>query len=525
MAHNMAANSYLAFLVEEDSGRQSQVRSYRSYYEGDPPTELTDRQAQFLNVDHDKQFGANVCAPIVDALKERLQVTGFAAHAAAGEEDKGGEALADVLDTWWQQNRMDGVQEFVHQASLRDAVSFVIIGHDPEEDRPTFHHDFAFDGTNGVKAHLRPGTYNELAFASKRWLVHESSKRGSKRRLNLYFPNRIEKWVTATPGSAQFSEVGWKPFEAEGLELVELVDADGRPYIASVAWWTDTGKPEGKPLGVPVIPFRNRDDGTGKGLSEIDNAIPLQDAINKNLLDQIAAADMTGWQMYWTTGKQPVGGYKLYPGAMLPVTAQDDSSTDKAQIGVLPAGDLSQLIAQGNNLIALLSGISGTPQSRFTPAAIRPSGETQKQEETPLLAKVKGLQKSFGNSWEDMQKMGLKVQAAFGKKAVPDVEGLLISTQWADVEVRNEKEHVEAIAMKVEKLSVPVNQGWKELGYSADERKVFMKEFLRTQSDAVLTAARQNGREPERNEDESERTSTASDADGEAPRNSGGRTN
>lgn len=530
---NPVVSTYLDWLALEDTNAQQQVRTYRSYYEGDHPTLLTDRQAAYLNVDRNKNFGANCTAVIVDAVRERLDVTGFDVRPIVQEkpkpmepvppaepftaegdkpEDKAEEKkpdgdkppvdpltpgvsppadaplppapkapeeiLAELCDTWWQKNRMDASQDWLYQAALRDRESFIIVGYDAEEERPSLSYDFAYDGTAGVKAHNVPGTYNKLAFASKRWVVDGGAGAGKMRRLNLYFPNRIEKWVNKANPDGKYSEAFWQPLYPDPddptVKLVTVKDGE-KTYQAAVAWWTDNGEESGKPLGVPVIPFRNRDDGTGRGLSEIDNAIPFQDGINKFFLDLMAAGDMTGFGMYWTNGQGPDGGFKVYPGAMLPVTPFDNDS-GSAQIGALPAGDLSQLIAGLNAIVGLMAGVTGTPQSRFTPSVVRPSADTQKQEESPLVSKVKGLQKVWGNSWEDVMQMALKVERTFGSSSVPDTEGLTISTQWKDAEIRNEAEHINTIATKVEKLKVPVEQGWQEAGYSADQIRDFKAE-------------------------------------------------
>lgn len=482
---NPADSSYLAWLEAEDTNRQIQVQNYRSYYEGDPPTEMTDRQAAFLNLDRDKSFGANVCGLIVDAPVERLQVTGFKVT-GKDEGDARIDVLAELLDTWWQQNRLDAIQDHVHRAALRDAESFVIVGYDNDKQRPQIKHDYAYDGTNGVKVHYKPGTYDEVMMASKRWPIEGG------RRLNLYFDNRIEKWVSAKKADDKFSELGWRPLPVDaedGLETAVLTDGKGQKYAATVAWWTADAREGGEPLGVPVIPFINRDDGTGRGLSELDNALPIQDGINKFYLDMLGSADMTGFGMFWHSGTIP-DNVKIYPGAAIGVVASDENNPPHFER--IPPGELSPLIEGMSFQVALLAGISGTPQSRFVPSVVRPAEGTKKQEESALIAKVVNLHKGWGNAWEDVMRMGLKLQRAFGQggEAVPDDSGLLISTQWKDPEVRNEKEHVEAIAVKVEKLGIPQEQAWKEAGYSADEIREFKKIRMREQAEARLAEAR-----------------------------------
>lgn len=490
---NIAQNTYLNWIAQEEVNRQVQVRTYRSYYEGDPPSLMTDRQAEYLNLRRDKNVGVNVCAVIVDALSERLEVTGFtvtrkkqkANDTTTEEADDPAKQLGELLDGWWQDNRMDGVQGWVHTAAARDAEAFVVVEYDKDEERPCMCHDYAYDGTSGVKVHMKPGTYNKVAFASKRW--GETNSMGeSINRLNLYFPNRIEKWVSK--GQGDHKEAFWQPLEADDLQSVTLKDDAGRPYTASVAWWTDDGTAAGKALGVPVVPFVNKDDGTGRGISELDNALPIQDAINKTFLDLMAAADMTGWQMYWNTGKQPAGGWKVYPGAMFNLVPYADTQTPS--MGVVSAGDLSQLINLWQSLIAILSGITGTPQSRFSPAAIQPSEGTQQQEEGALIAKVKDRQKTWGNAWEDAIMMAYKVAAAFGGEALPPIEGLTISTAWADAIPRNETNHLTALGIKADKLAVPLEQLWSEAGYDAAKIREFKAYKARAQAASRLAEAK-----------------------------------
>jgi len=483
---NIAQSTYLEWLAAEETNRQEQVQTYRAYYEGNPPTLLTDRMAAFLNLTRDKNFGANVTAIVVDTLAERLNVTGFSVQAHDEAQAKDAEAMAAQLDKWWQQNRMDGVQGWVHTAALRDAEAFVIVSYNKDEGRPELSYDFAYDGTSGVKLHCVPGTYNKTAFASKRWIVNNKGGQ-STHRLNLYFPNRIEKWVNTSATNSPHAEAYWAPLQEEGLVTAELKDDEGNPYTASVAWWTEDGTETGKPLGVPVISFRNRDDGTGRGLSEIDVAIPLQDAINKCFIDLMGCADMTGFQMYWHTGEAPSGGWKVFPGALFRLLPDGDTPPS---MGVLPAGDLGQLIQLWQSLIAALSGISGTPQSRFNPAAVQPAEGTQKQEEAALVAKAVRLQNAWGNAWEDVMLMAMRAEATFGKAVAQPGAEFTVSTVWDDAEVRNELNHLQALQVKSEALGVPVEQLWAEAGYSANEVRKFKAIRMRQQAAFQLAGAK-----------------------------------
>jgi hypothetical protein len=470
MPHNLAINSFLEHLKNEDESRQQQIRTYRAYYDGDPPTLMTDRQASYLNTEREKNFGVNVCSVIVDVMVERLDVSGFSVQDevdADTEDEDGGESDTERIEKkfaeWFNLNRMDSSQNWVFQAALREAESFVIVSWDEKHERPKLSHDYAYDGTSGVKVHTKPGTHREIWLASKRWQVDESTAR-----LNLYYDNRIEKYINKS-GDSKFKEAHWLPYvEEDGATELVVIEENGSTHTAAVSWWTDDGTADGEPLGVPVIPFINRDNGTGRGLSEIDNAIPIQDGINKVVLDLLGAADYTGYQLYWTNGQLPTN-VEVYPGAIIPVNSSEDENAGNPQVGVLPAGDMSGMITLVNQMVSLLAGITGTPQSRFTPAAIRPSAGTQRQEESALLAKVNNLHKNWGQSWEDVMRMSARVDSAFGDNSIGDIDDMIINTVWGDVDVRNEKEFMETLAIKREKLDIPKKQLWREAGYDAAE--------------------------------------------------------
>ena len=62
-------------------------------------------------------------------------------------------------------------------------------------------------------------------------------------------------------------------------------------------------------------------------------------------------------------------------------------------------------------------------------------------------------------------------------------EGQSIETRWADPETRNERELLETIAIKRDKLKIPLEQAWREAGYS-EERIGEMQAMLGTEREA-----------------------------------------
>jgi len=429
--------SFLDWLAAEDTTRQRRYRTYREYYDGDHDTQLSKRQRRYLQIKMGEEFNANYCQIVVDALAERLEVTGFEA---------GGQS--QIIWDWWKQARMDGVQGIVHLAAVRDGDAYVMVEWDNEEERLRFSYELGYDGTEGVKIHYDPERRRVPLFASKRWRVEQGPDAGKVRRLNLYHPNRIEKYVSRED---EF-EGNWQRYE-EGDE--------GWPL-----WWTRDGAEGGEPLGVPVVHFRNKDEGYNYGQSELRNVVPLQNALNKSIIDLLAAADTTAFRIYWMIGDDP-SSLELSAGTWV-YTKRPPGGDNGAAVGFFPGEDLDPMIRLVDSFELRIAKVTRTPISYFQISRQRAAEGTLKQEEAGLVAKAKDRHVSFGNAWEDAIQVARRIWNTFGEGPELDEEQT-VETLWADAETRNEKEHLEALAVKREKLGVPQEQIWLEAGYGPEQ--------------------------------------------------------
>jgi hypothetical protein len=444
--------AYSAWTAGEEKDRQSNVVLARRYYDGDHAVPLTDRQKEFLGFQKagGERFALNFCHTVVSALSERLLVSGFSSS-------------DDALAAWawqaWQQSRMDGVQMRVHDRTVQDGEHFVIVDWDATQRRAVFvphprYTDPTLGGTGfGCKAHYPDGDPDRaMARASKRWTDRgeREGKTETRQRMTLYYPERVEKYVLATG----MGEAGWIPFAEE----------DGGRWPLP---WLDS---QGRSLGIPVIHFRNNADLR----TELWDAIPIQDAINKTLIDILATADSTGFRMLvalgfipTTDGKPPEedgSNYlQVHPGCWIATTRL----RTEAQVEALEAADLGPMLELLLELIMDLARVTDTPISRFQATRQIAAEGTLKQQEGPLLAKVRSRQTGFGNSWEDALYMARRLANTFGGEGLNEQE--LLETQWEQAETRDEKAYLEALAIKREKLGVPLEMIWREAGYSQEQ--------------------------------------------------------
>lgn len=446
MATDLAELAFASWQTEEERTRQKNVVLVREYYDGDQHVPLTKRMKETLGFVKGGRFAINYCATVVNAVWERLIVA-----ALASKDD----AFSEAAWTWWQANRMDEKQDGVHRGAVRDGEYFVIVDLD-EEQQPRFtpHLRYA-DPLNGgsgfgCKAHY-PSDLPSLPmeYASKRWTetVAEDGKRQTRQRLTLYYPDRIEKYRQA----ARSGESGW----------VEHKEDEADKGIWPLPW----KDAQGKPLGIPVIHWRNPDE-----KSEIWDAIPPQDGINKTAIDILAAADAAGFPIRvaqgfsaTTDGKPPDSDgdnyLKLTPGCIIEIPKD-------ASLEMIEAADLTPLVAALDSWITKLAQITGTPANRFQITRQIAAEGTLKQQEAVLLSKARVRQVRFGNSWEDMLYMARRLANTVGAGLDEDA---LLEVEWTPAATRDEKEHIETLGMKRDKLSVPLEMLWAEAGYSQED--------------------------------------------------------
>src|ERR1700752_1891197 len=105
-------NGSSTMLDPEERKAQNLILLARQYYDGDQPVFMTDRQEAWLKQHgSDVQFTVNHCPTVVDAVVERLQVTGFTMV-----DDE----LAKTNWEWWKAMRMDNTQNETHKWAVRD---------------------------------------------------------------------------------------------------------------------------------------------------------------------------------------------------------------------------------------------------------------------------------------------------------------------------------------------------------------------------------------------------------------------
>lgn len=448
----------IAFLTASSAALdeyEALITQARQYDAGEQFVALTDRLRQFLggdtaSTDEDwKRLHLNICRIILSAVVDRLGVTGFDSDEVPQEQpslDERGQPttkLVKPVASWawrtWQLNRMDAKQRRVHEATLRDSEAFVIVDWDNTTGRARFTpHDRFVEGDEGCIAFYRNDDPDQdLMFVLKRWtevMPTFEGGRNTRQRLTVYLPGEIRKYA-GFPGA-------WK----------EVVDADTEPW--PIPWIHK----DGSPLGIPVAHFRS-----SAGM-EAREAWPIQNLINKELVDLATESDMAAFRILAAFGWKPVDS----TGEPLPITPGTWVGTmdPNGKVQEISGADLSQFLNVIESLMFWAAIVTDTPTSRFVTTKQVASDETQKEQNGGLNIKTRNRQGEMGNSWEDALSIARRLHNTFGTGGLD--ESVQLFTQWQPLEARDTKKELEEAALR-KALGMPIRLVAKGLDLTEEE--------------------------------------------------------
>lgn len=469
-----ATTTYQDSIIKTDKVIFDDLILFRKYDENDQPTQLNSKQIALLG-GVDNSFNINLCNLVNATERDRLAVQNIQVSiAATSDADVDSAKAASVALTaqarrWWQQSRMDAAQNNLYYSAGRDGDAFITAGYDSKLKRPVYSVNVAYDGMTGMYMQYRDGDPHNPQYAVKTWVETISDNAGNRiSRRNIYTADAILKLQQTFVADAETAT--WVPFLDESTEddVIEY-DLFGQTVKAGVMWWTDTQTESGEPLGISVFHFAHNSNGLALGRSNLADIVPdLQNSVNLANASYIAAAQLDGFSVIWVTGIDEEDGKKVqrYPGSIM------HGEAPEAKFGRLAGTNLEQLGAVVDRQIRYVSMITATPMVMLNTTSQIAAEGTLQQQEVPLIAKVENNQVAYGNAYEDMIRMSFRIDKVFGEGGGPDlaaIDELAIDTIWKSAATRDELNEINVIVQKVEKLGVPREQGWAELGYEPED--------------------------------------------------------
>lgn len=435
--------AYLEALSESETVLTRQIVAARKYHLGEQDVQLTDRLKQFVGKDFSGfEFRLNIVRTVIRTIVEKLDIVGF---------DSDNDDVIRWITALWEQNKLDALQTDIFECTLRDGAHYVII--DWPEGKlyprwlPQQQYTAVEAGGDGLGCTIKypQGDPNLDPIVGVKYWTELINGQYIQRK-TMYFPERIEKWARMGGGG------DWASFKDEG----------------DTSWpipWTDSG---GNPLGIAVIPFYNKDL-----MPEAADAIPLQDAANKVVVDLLSTEDQTAYRVLVALGFIPTtdgldlksdgsNALDIQPGSIIGTT----KSKSEAEFKAIEPASLTPITDLVQQLILWIALVTDTPVSRFITTKLIASDETLKQQEEPLIAKVENRQKLFSNAMKQAIKLSMRLASVFGAGSVLYDDSIVVKPIWKSAQSLMER--LEELMLK-KNLGVPLPQLWTELGYGQDK--------------------------------------------------------
>jgi hypothetical protein len=424
-----AQKGEIRWAVAAIGGRQADYRRYLDYYSGKHPLMVSKERLRRVFGEMFKNFRLNLCAAVVEALTDRLHVSSF-----SGDEAE--EALRI-----WKRNRMRLRQGHVHRKAVSAGDSYVLVWPNSAGE-PVIHPQEPTE----VVVEYEEDSPGRIRRAAKLW-----KDVAGGHRLTLYYPDRIEKYETPmkTYGSA-LGPVNWRE---------RVVDDEQWP----LANLYET---------VPVFHFGNRADVGSYGVSELRDALPVQDGLNKAVLDMLISGEFQAYPQRYALNIQirkdaegnPINPFKAGPEKMWVLDGGEN-----VQLGQFAAADTAKLMEVKQGWALDMAQVSHTPAHYFFLPSGLVSGESQKTAEQKLDSKVSDRTAEFGDVWAAV--MALAIQMEWGEQSRPPE----LEANWANLKPRDLRNEWEIAATKVE-LGVSKAQVLREQGYTEEQLEQFRRE-------------------------------------------------
>ncbi|HVL82616.1 MAG TPA: phage portal protein [Actinomycetota bacterium] len=423
-------------LEERLASRRGHLERYAHYYAGDHDLQFATEKFREAFGGLFRHFADNWCDLVVDAVEERLNVDGF----RLGDDPAGDKGAWEI----WQRNQLDADSQIAHTEALVHGISYALVWWG-EDRRPAVNVESPFQTVVAFET----GSRRRRAAALKKWRDDQGYEL-----VTLYLPQEIYKWR----GRHRVSD-GPQVGSVDPMRLVER-------EVADEPW------PLPNPLGVvPVVPLVNKPTlGAEAGQSEIHKVIPIQNAVNKLTADLLVASEYAAFRQRWATGleipRDPETNQQIEPfrSAVSRLWISEDPETSFGEFGET---NLENYVKAIEMLVQHIASQTRTPPHYFFLRGQFPSGESIKAAETGLVTKARRKMRHFGEGWEEVMRLALRVA---GDERGAQAWGM--ETIWADPESRTESQHVDAILKKLQ-LGVPQQQLWEDAGYTPQQIERF----------------------------------------------------
>ena len=442
--------------------RRKQLLRYADYYDGkhDLPEVAEQHRAEvqrFLD-----KCRANYCGLVVDAPVQRMEVLGF--RVGDGEQDGDSIEARNRRTTphgqgdqtaWqiWQASDMDAWGILAFREAVKLGYSYLLAG--PGDDGPLITVESPFQ----CIVEYAPGSTRIRDAGLKQW--HDS--RLNRLNTTLFLRGKVYKWS----GPAGSSYTRWEPRiprDAEGDET-EVGEVDQ----ASKAWVVENDLDD----DVPLVELRNTPDLYGRGRSDLEGVIEIQDRLNLTLVDRMLT-------QAWGFGQRFVTGWPLdeelefkedpATGERVPAPIPLEVGRSRllrfpngANAGTFETAALDPYLAAKKEDVRDIAAIRSLPPQYLLGDLENIAAEGMQVSEASLIFRISIMLKFFENDIEDVMRMALRI--ADDSRAADST----IHTVWRDPQYRSIAQLTDAVVKQFQAGLITLEVAQQLLGFTPQQ--------------------------------------------------------
>jgi hypothetical protein len=221
----------------------------------------------------------------------------------------------------------------------------------------------------------------------------------------------------------------------------------------------------------------------------LDNAIPLQAAINKLLADEMITAEFGAFRQRYVISNADVGNLKNAPNEVWDLPAGDGVG-QQTTVGEFSASDLGNFESAIERRVAALSAITKIPSYYFFRMGGQPpSGEALIAMEAPLNKAVRRIIARFTTTWQQMAAFMLRID---GYEVDPET----VQVFYADPETVQPKTRAEirqsSVSAGIPLITQLRREGWtdEQIAQMLEDRAVERQAAQESLAQALLEQQR-----------------------------------
>lgn len=423
---------WMARLVGMMAAREPRLRKLRAYYRGEQDTwPLASEAARQTFGQAFRGLKANLAAPIVNALAQRLKVEAFRIPVSDPTDTEATETSDTEAWRIWQANGLDARSVIAHTEALALGECPISVAPNPADPRTPI---ITVEDPLQVIVERDPANPRRIVAALKRWMDPDGSWTAI-----LYLPDRIEWWRSPrTPGrkAAGYGFASDTAFELLGRRWELVPEKSGKPPVDGV---------------VPIVALVNMPRVDGSGQAEHESVLTLLDLLNKTLLDLATTSEFTAFPQRYALGVEvgsdedaqaDADGEPAASAIKTAVNRWITSAAPDATIGQLPPASLEPFTSAIAKIVELIGTTSMTPYHWLLNAtgSVPSTGEALKAAERALDGKGEFAKVTFGEGWEEAMRLAFLVVADQERASTGS------EVRWRPASSSSEAQHVDALA-------------------------------------------------------------------------------